>query len=158
MTGVKRGQARERFTRDGPLALLPLPARAASGTERMALVWCMTVAQAETRGALSDADFIDQLNAEVGERTLRVVELGTRARFPLHQQARDALIEHRVVYLGNAAQTLHPVAGQGLNLGLRDGAVLAEKIGAAYACGTDPCTPCIRMHSRGRLTAPQSLH
>lgn len=138
LTGVKRGQARERFTRDGPLALLPLPARAAAGAQRMALVWCMTVAQAEMRGALSNAEFIQQLSAELGERTLRVLELGSRARYPLHQQTRDALVEHRVVYLGNAAQTLHPVAGQGLNLGLRDGAVLSEKIGAACASGTDP--------------------
>jgi len=138
LTGVRRGEARERFTRDGPLALLPLPARGAAGAERMALVWCMTVAQAEIRAALSDAEFIDQLTARLGERTLRVVSVGTRARHPLHQQARDALIEHRLVYLGNAAQTLHPVAGQGLNLGLRDGAVLAEKIGAACASGVDP--------------------
>ena len=136
--GVKPGEARERFTRDGPLALLPLPSRTAAGAQRMALVWCMTVGQAETRSALSDAEFIDQLSARIGERALRVLTVGTRACYPLHQQARDALIEHRLVYLGNAAQTLHPVAGQGLNLGLRDGLVLAEKIGAAYAGGTDP--------------------
>jgi len=59
--------------------------------------------------------------------------LQSRKRFPLHERARSNLVEHRIAYLGNAAQTLHPVAGQGLNLGLRDGSVLAGLIAAAYS-------------------------
>ncbi len=146
VTGIERGTACERFTRDGPLALLPLPTRtaagaksgASAGAQKMALVWCMSNAQADRRSALTDGALIDELGTQLGERTLRVVSLHARNRFPLHQRARDQLVEHRIAYLGNAAQTLHPVAGQGLNLGLRDGAVLAKLIAADYAAGNDP--------------------
>ena len=142
VTGIERGSACERFTRDGPLALLPLPMRMASGAnsgaQKMALVWCMSNAQADRRSALADSALIDELSTQLGERKLRVTSLHARNRFPLYQRARDQLVEHRIAYLGNAAQTLHPVAGQGLNLGLRDGAVLAELIGADYAAGNDP--------------------
>jgi 2-octaprenyl-6-methoxyphenol hydroxylase len=98
----------------------------------MALVWCMSVEQADRRGALSDAAFLTELRSQLGERSLRVLGLQSRKRFPLYERARSDLVEHRIAYLGNAAQTLHPVAGQGLNLGLRDGIVLADLIGAAY--------------------------
>jgi len=137
VTGIERGTACERFTRDGPLALLPLPTRTPAA-QKMALVWCMPNAQADRRGALTDGAFIEELGTQLGERKLRVLSLHARNRFPLHQRARAEVVEHRIAYLGNAAQTLHPVAGQGLNLGLRDGAVLAELIGAAYADGSDP--------------------
>ena len=137
VVGIERGSACERFTRDGPLALLPLPAHTAAGMHKMALVWCMSNAQADRRSALADSEFIGELSSQLGERKLRVVALQSRNRFPLHERARDDLVEHRIAYLGNAAQTLHPVAGQGLNLGLRDGAVLAELIGAVYASGGD---------------------
>ena len=138
VTGIERGTACERFTRDGPLALLPLPTHAASGVQKMALVWCMSSVQADRRGSLGDEDFLTELVSQLGERNLRVVALRSRKRFPLHERARNHLVEHRVAYLGNAAQTLHPVAGQGLNLGLRDGAVLAELIGAVYAAIDSP--------------------
>ena len=130
--GVEPGAAYERFTRDGPLALLPLPAH------RMALIWCMTHAQADRRSGLSDAALIGELSVQLGARNLRITALQSRGRYPLTEHARNDLVEHRMVYLGNAAQTLHPVAGQGLNLGLRDGVVLADQIGAALASGTDP--------------------
>ena len=133
VTGIERGTACERFTRDGPLALLPLPSNATSGAQKMALVWCMTNAEADRRSALSDSAFLEELGLQLGERNLRVLALQSRKRFPLHERARSDLVEHRIAYLGNAAQTLHPVAGQGLNLGLRDGAVLAELIAAAYS-------------------------
>jgi 2-octaprenyl-6-methoxyphenol hydroxylase len=138
VAGTARGSAFERFTREGPLALLPLPARPAGSAQRMALVWCMTQAQADRRSALSDDEFIAELRGQLGERKLRVLALEARRRYPLHEQARDDLVEHRIVYLGNAAQTLHPVAGQGLNLGLRDSVVLADQISAALAAGADP--------------------
>jgi len=136
--GIKAGTACERFTRDGPLALLPLPARGASASHKMALVWCMTHAQADRRSGLADAEFIAELSAQLGARNLRISALQSRGRYPLTEQARDDLVEHRIVYLGNAAQTLHPVAGQGLNLGLRDAVVLADQIGAAHASAEDP--------------------
>ncbi len=142
VAGIERGTACERFTRDGPLALLPLPLRSASGatvgSQRMALVWCMTHDQANRRSALSDGEFINELGAQLGERKLKVSALRSRGRYPLNERARDRLVEHRIVYLGNAAQTLHPVAGQGLNLGLRDGVTLADHLGARYASEEDP--------------------
>ncbi|HVE89734.1 MAG TPA: FAD-dependent monooxygenase [Burkholderiaceae bacterium] len=138
VTGLESGSACERFTRDGPLALLPLPVRGASSMQRMALVWCMSSSQADRRSALNEDEFLAELRTQLGERKLRVTGLQSRNRFPLHERARDSLVEHRLAYLGNAAQTLHPVAGQGLNLGLRDGAVLAELVGAAFSSGSDP--------------------
>ena len=138
VTGIERGSACERFTRDGPLALLPLPARTASSAQKMALVWCMSNAQADRRSALDDGEFLAELRTQLGERNLRVTALQSRKRFPLHERTRSDLVEHRIAYLGNAAQTLHPVAGQGLNLGLRDGAVLAELLGAVYSSSSDP--------------------
>ena len=149
VTGIESGSACERFTRDGPLALLPLPARAApSNAQKMALVWCMGNAQADRRSVLADSEFIDELGTQLGERKLHVVALQSRNRYPLHERTRQELVEHRIAYLGNAAQTLHPVAGQGLNLGLRDGAVLAELIGAAYASESDPMSA---LHSYAQL-------
>jgi 2-octaprenyl-6-methoxyphenol hydroxylase len=148
VTGIELGSACERFTRDGPLALLPLPSHATSGAKKMALVWCMSNAQADRRSALGDGEFLAELGSQLGERNLRVVALQSRRRYPLHQRARNNLVEHRIAYLGNAAQTLHPVAGQGLNLGLRDGAVLAELIGAAYASvGSPGSDPISALHS-----------
>lgn len=146
IAGVKPGNAYERFTRDGPLALLPLPARAA---HNMALVWCMDNAEADRRSGLSDPEFIGELGVQLGARSLRISALQARGRYQLAERARSDLVEHRIAYLGNAAQTLHPVAGQGLNLGLRDGVVLADKIGAAHACGTDP-VQALRSYAQAR--------
>ncbi len=137
LTGIGSDEAFERFTREGPLALLPLPSSTAA-TQRRALVWCMKTAEADRRIGLEDSAFIDELIAHFSENALRVVTLHARRRYPLHEQARDQLVEHRMVYLGNAAQTLHPVAGQGLNLGLRDGVALAEQIGFTHVEARDP--------------------
>jgi 2-octaprenyl-6-methoxyphenol hydroxylase len=136
--GPAASTAYERFTRDGPLAMLPLPGPATAGTRPLALVWCMTVASADRRERLSDADLAAELQAEFGARNGRVRAVRARGRYPLVEQARDEVREHRVVYVGNAAQTLHPVAGQGLNLGVRDGFALAEAIARAIATGEDP--------------------
>jgi 2-octaprenyl-6-methoxyphenol hydroxylase len=134
--GVAEGSAFERFTREGPLALLPLTG-AVDGGRPMGLVWCMSPDAAERRAALSDDEFLDELRRAFGVRDGRVVRIGPRLRVPLHEHARDVLREHRVVFLGNAAQTLHPVAGQGLNLGLRDCATLADRLGCAHVDGRD---------------------
>ncbi|HYM47216.1 MAG TPA: 2-octaprenyl-6-methoxyphenyl hydroxylase, partial [Burkholderiaceae bacterium] len=91
VVGLERGTACERFTRDGPLALLPLPARTPSSAHRMALVWCMTNAQADRRIGLSDAQFTDEVSAQLGERKLRVSAIQSRARYPLYEQERDEL-------------------------------------------------------------------
>ena len=137
--GPDEGSAFERFTRDGPLALLPLPGTA-DGGRPMGLVWCMPSEAATRRLALTDEEFIAELQQAVGARTGRLLRAGPRARVPLHQQARESVREHRVVHLGNAAQTLHPVAGQGLNLGMRDCAALSDGVGQAQAEQRDPVT------------------
>jgi 2-octaprenyl-6-methoxyphenol hydroxylase len=104
----------------------------------MSLVWCMAPADADRRERLTDAELVEDLQAQFGARNGRVRAIRARGRYPLVERARDQVREHRIVYIGNAAQTLHPVAGQGLNLGVRDGAVLAAAVATAVAAGEDP--------------------
>jgi 2-octaprenyl-6-methoxyphenol hydroxylase len=136
--GPVAGMAFERFTRDGPLALLPLPGPASGAVRTMSLVWCMSSAIADRREHLADGDLLAELQAEFGERNGRLRAIRARGRYPLIEQARADVREHRVVHIGNAAQTLHPVAGQGLNLGVRDCVALADVTAAAAARGQDP--------------------
>ncbi|MEO6748017.1 MAG: FAD-dependent monooxygenase, partial [Casimicrobiaceae bacterium] len=115
----QEGIAYERFTADGPVALLP------KGDD-FGLVWTMTPARADAVLALGDADFLHALAAHAGTRIGHVVRAGARRSFPLLlEYAKPAAVPH-VAMLGNAAQTLHPVAGQGFNLGLRDAFELAR--------------------------------
>jgi 2-octaprenyl-6-methoxyphenol hydroxylase len=138
--GPASGCAYERFTRDGPLALLPCPGTPSGAGRSMAMVWCMPPGVAARRLALDDGDFTQELQQAFGVRNGTILHLGPRASYPLHQQSRAALREHRIVFVGNAAQTLHPVAGQGLNLGLRDAAQLAGQFARAHAERRDPST------------------
>lgn len=115
----------ERFTHEGPLALLPL------GGPRQAdyaLVWCCTPDEAARRAALPDDAFLRELDATFGARMGRFVAIAGRASFPLGLNAAQTLVDGRTVIVGNAAQTLHPVAGQGLNLGLRDAHTLVDAL------------------------------
>ncbi|MBM2766021.1 UbiH/UbiF/VisC/COQ6 family ubiquinone biosynthesis hydroxylase [Burkholderia anthina] len=117
----------ERFTHEGPLALLPL------GGPRQAeysLVWCCTPDEAARRAALPDDAFLRELGTAFGERMGRFVAIAGRASFPLGLNAAQTLVSGRVAIVGNAAQTLHPVAGQGLNLGLRDAHTLVDALSA----------------------------
>jgi 2-octaprenyl-6-methoxyphenol hydroxylase len=123
LEGLAPGVAVERFTRSGPLALLPLPG---ASTAMRSLVWCCDADLARRRMALDDPAFNAALQTELGTRIGRIVRTGPRRSFPLLHALRDEIRAHRSVWLGNAAQTLHPVAGQGLNLGLRDCATLAD--------------------------------
>lgn len=126
LRGPAPGCAFERFTREGPLALLPAPTTPGASGPRWSLVWCMGESQAQRRGALGEAAFAEELQRAIGPRIARLVSCTPRRAVPLPQQARDRIVEHRVVWIGNAAQTLHPVAGQGLNLGLRDALTLVD--------------------------------
>ncbi|KVL06883.1 UbiH/UbiF/VisC/COQ6 family ubiquinone biosynthesis hydroxylase [Burkholderia territorii] len=117
----------ERFTHEGPLALLPL------GGPRQAeysLVWCCAPDEAARRAALPDDAFLRELGAAFGERMGRFVAIAGRASFPLGLSAAQTLVNGRIAIVGNAAQTLHPVAGQGLNLGLRDAHTLVDALSA----------------------------
>jgi len=116
--------AYERFTGDGPLALLPLEGR-------FAVVWGTSVTRAPRLVAAPAADFLDALAQACGAHPGRFVSVEGRAAVPLALRVRATRIGERAVYVGNAAQTLHPVAGQGLNLGLRDVWELAQALRAA---------------------------
>jgi 2-octaprenyl-6-methoxyphenol hydroxylase len=113
--------AYERFTPDGPVALLP------SG-EYFALVWTVSPSLAQEILSLDDAAFLARLHAHFGNRLGKFVETGKRAGFPLALKYATPVTACRTVLIGNAAQTLHPVAGQGFNLGLRDAWELADEI------------------------------
>jgi 2-octaprenyl-6-methoxyphenol hydroxylase len=133
--GLAPGTAVERFTREGPLALLPMPGDGAQGSpdpvQQRSLIWCLDSATAAQRLALDEPEFVDRVQAGLGTRIARVLGAGPRIPFTLLQQRRSRLREHRLVYIGNAAQSLHPVAGQGFNLGMRDCACLAESLAGA---------------------------
>ena len=116
-------RAFERFTEQGPLALLPQE-------DGYALVWCVRPAQAEQLMALDDAAFRQALQKAFGQRLGQLTRISPRLSYPLGLNA-QAQASVRIVSIGNAAQTLHPVAGQGLNLGLRDSYVLARSLSQA---------------------------
>jgi 2-octaprenyl-6-methoxyphenol hydroxylase len=119
------GIAYERFTATGPLAVLPL----ADG--RYTVVWTLSPERAKQVQALEDAAFIAELQRSFGWRIGRIEHAGSRAAYPLQLSRAEATVGPRAVLVGNAAQSLHPVAGQGFNLGLRDAALLAELIAPA---------------------------
>jgi len=151
VSGGDPGEAYERFTREGPLALLPLPEPAVVDGRALGLVWCMSSTSAARRAALDDAAFNAELQQALGEPRKKILRTGPRRHYPLYQQARSALRAHRTVWIGNAAQTLHPVAGQGLNLGMRDAAELANAIAQAVAVGHDPTKALDTYEDRSRL-------
>lgn len=139
------GWAFERFTREGPLALLPLPER------RCALVWTMGHERAQRILALDDAAFLAALQRAFGFRLGRLLRVGRRQSYPLHLLRVRERLRGRVVVLGNAARTLHPVAGQGFNLALRDVAELAECLDAGVREGADPGDPAaLKAYDRAR--------
>ncbi len=111
-------RAWERFTPDGPLALLPLG-------DEYSIVFTLPPAKADAVMAMDDDTFIAALQTQFGQR-LRFAKPGKRSRFPLFLRLRDTLVKDNEVWIGNAAQTLHPVSGQGFNLGIRDAWQLSE--------------------------------
>ena len=121
LEGATIGTAFERFTRHGPAALLPLPrlASMASGESRAALVWCVSREEDPVAG-LDDAQRLAVLNTIFPPAAGRLLRITPLKSFALGLNAERTLVSGRTVRIGNAAQTLHPVAGQGLNLGLRD--------------------------------------
>ena len=120
--GFTPGLAVERFTRHGPAALLPLP-----GGRQAALVWCVPRDDDPVRG-LDESQRLAVLNTLFDPGIGRITALTPLKNFALGLVAQRSLVRARQVRIGNAAQTLHPVAGQGLNLGLRDAYVLADAL------------------------------
>ena len=124
--GGSPGRAFERFTRHGPAALLPLPGGAA-GNQRAALVWCVDSRDDPVRG-LDATQRLAVLNTVFPPAAGRLVGITALKDFALGLNAERSLVQGRTVRIGNAAQTLHPVAGQGLNLGLRDAHALVARL------------------------------
>ncbi len=136
-----QGVAFECFRPSGPLAFLPLDAA------RMSIVWTLPPRRAAEVMALDDAGFLDALERDAGAAMVRrlggLLETGPRAVFPFEFRMAARLTAPRVALIGNAAHTLHPVAGQGLNLGLRDVAVLAGALARARQAGRDTGAPIV---------------
>lgn len=142
----RRGWAWERFTSEGPLALLPHP----QTPDAYSVVWCSAPARAAELAALDNAAFSRALSAAFGDRLGRLSSQAPRHVFPLALSARRAQVHGRVAAIGNAAQTLHPVAGQGLNLGLRDAARLAQTLAGWLAYPDANPAPVLAEFARAR--------
>ena len=124
-------QAFERFTEQGPIALLPM------SENRSSLVWTLNTENYEVVMAYSDAEFLKALGEAFGYRLGRFTKAGERSVFPLKLTTAAKFTSGRIAVIGNAAHALHPVAGQGLNLALRDIADLAEQIAEAVQSSED---------------------
>ncbi len=130
-------QAWERFTSEGPLAVLP----SHYGPHILNMVWCGSPESSQYRLQLSDADFLKSLQSEFGSRIGRFLKIQDRRLYELGLNYRKEITKGNEVWIGNAAQALHPVAGQGLNLGLRDAFLLAEKLVGVFSGVTANQTP-----------------
>lgn len=140
--GAPADVAFERFVADGPLALLP------RGRD-FAVVWSLQEAAALHLAGAPEAEFLERLQAEFGWRAGRFTSVRGRATHPLTLRTTTPVTRERIAVVGNAAQTLHPVAGQGLNLGLRDAWTLAETLSAAPAAA-DPLAGFAARRARDR--------
>lgn len=126
-----RETAWQRFLPDGPLAFLPL----ADG--RCSIVWSTTPPEAERLCDMPEENFLSELTMAFASRLGRVTGVGERVRFPLRRQHAGHYVEPGLALVGDAAHVIHPLAGQGVNLGLLDAATLAEVLLSARARGQD---------------------
>jgi len=125
------GRAEEHFLPAGPFAILPLKGR------RSSIVWTEETREAQRIVALDDAAFHDELEKRFGLALGEIAVAGPRAVFPLGLQVARSFIAERIALIGDAAHMIHPIAGQGLNMGLRDCAALAEAVTDAARLGLD---------------------
>ena len=131
------GRAYERFTKEGPLALLP------HQQQRYAVVWTCAKNTIDKRLAMSNSEFLEALQDAFGDRAGIFTNPSPRKTYPLSRNHLGMPARERIVAIGNAAHTVHPVAGQGFNLGLRDVAWLAEHILGAFSQGDDIGNPAV---------------
>jgi len=124
-----QGRAFERFTPDGPIALLPL------SDARCALVWTLPSLAQQWALEISDKTFLGELESRFGRRLGPFQRVGHRQAYPLTLVRSRRMVEGRAVFLGNAAHAIHPVAGLGFNLALREAVILAEMLAAAQDPG-----------------------
>lgn len=132
--------AYERFTDAGPLAFLPMT------ENRCSVVWTLSPEQAEYLYALDETDFLQQLQQRFGYRLGQFKKVGARHIYPLFLQSASQMVHGRVAVIGNAAHSVHPVAGQGFNLALRDIALLSELIVETRRAGDDIGKPAMLQH------------
>jgi 2-octaprenyl-6-methoxyphenol hydroxylase len=126
------GWAWERFTAEGPLAMLP------QTDNRVGITWCVEPAHADRLMVASDEDFLAALQEVAGLRAGRFLAVGARHAYPLRKVVADEQVRPGLVVLGNAAHTMHPVAGQGLNMALRDVVELVRMVAEARASDRSP--------------------
>jgi len=130
-----RGVAFECFRPSGPLALLPLD------DKRCSIVWTLKPEDTSRHLMMDEDRFLSMLGKEAGSevrtRLGRILKVGPRAAFPFEFRQAGRYTDHRLALVGNAAHTIHPVAGQGLNLGLRDTGILADVLSRAVRAGRD---------------------
>jgi 2-octaprenyl-6-methoxyphenol hydroxylase len=128
------GRAEEHFLPGGPFAILPLKGR------RSSIVWTDTTAEADRIVALPDVEFHSELERRFGLHLGEITAVGARLAFPLGFAVARTFVAERIALVGDAAHVIHPIAGQGLNMGLKDVAALAEVIVDAARLGIDPAT------------------
>ena len=119
LEGSHKNKAFERFLSDGSIALLPF------GENQVKCVWVVPEDKIEAVKSLSDFEFLKKIQEQFGFRVGRFMQMGRRVYYPLRTVYADNVYADRVVLIGNAANSLHPIAAQGFNLGLRDVATLA---------------------------------
>lgn len=150
-----KGVAYERFTDQGPIALLPLGE--SENAHQSALVWTLPSAEAETIQSCSDEEFLAQLQARFGYRVGKFTRVAKRFAYPLQLTLAEEQVRSNLVLVGNAAHFLHPVAGQGFNLALRDSASLVETLRHAVAEGRSPGELTVLQNYLAKQTLDQQI-
>lgn len=138
------GSAHQFFFPGGPLALLPLT------KNRSSIVWSDSSLASGAAMSLNDSDFIDELSYRINGLLGKVKLLGPRQIFPLNLQMANRYTAKRLVLVGDAAHSIHPIAGQGLNLGLRDAAALADNVALSIRKGIDLGSEVIQEYEKWR--------
>lgn len=138
------GSAHQFFFPGGPLALLPLT------KNRSSIVWSDSSLASGAAMSLNDSDFIDELSYRINGLLGKIKLLGPRQIFPLNLQMANRYTAKRLVLVGDAAHSIHPIAGQGLNLGLRDTAALADNVALSISKGIDLGSEVIQEYEKWR--------
>ena len=139
------GSAHQFFFPGGPLALLPLT------KNRSSIVWSDSSLASGAAMSLNDSDFIDELSYRINGLLGKIKLLGPRQIFPLNLQMANRYTAKRLVLVGDAAHSIHPIAGQGLNLGLRDAAALADNVALSIRKGIDLGSEVIQEYEKWRI-------
>jgi len=146
----------EHFLPSGPFAQLPMCGSADAGSNVSAIVWTERTAIAQRMLALDDIHFSRQIARRLGDHLGAVRTVGRRWTYPLAAMHAHRYFDTRLVLVGDAAHTIHPIAGQGLNLGFRDAIALSELLIEASRDGADPGAPQL-LHRYQRRRRPDNL-